>query len=595
MQRNKDNSRSVVNSHPVSDILRVRANPETSFYNWHETGTAKEMLYGNSYDQIDRNGSGDIIALWQIPPNKMQRIERRGGKLYYTWTNDNGDEITKSSDDILHVAGFGYNGIVGKSLISLASEAIGLGLSAEGFTSKFFADGTHPAGVLEMDSWLGDKKAAFRKDFKENYAGLGNTHSVMVLEGGLKYKPLTMPIKDAMLLESREFQKIEITSIYHVPPHKVSIHGANSNYNNLEQENQNYIDSCLSHYTRRRESAFNYSLLTKAERASGLFIEYEMKALLRGDMEARQAFYQMFLDRGVPLNKVLALENMDPVDGGDVGFVMQNMMPITMAEELAKSQVASNVAPAIEPVQEVNEEKKAGHYETRTIKSRQRIIDSFYPLFESAAQRIINREGVAVKREVEKQTRDASESNMGKWLDDFYGELDPYIKREMGPVLKSFTTAIIEESIDEIGERPSEKEIREFVKDYIDGYTQRHIDSSYGQLVSLLGDELEALETRVDEWAETRPTKISKNETVRGNNAAYQMVAFAAALPVVWRIRGKETCRYCRELNGRKISKGQAFQKTGDEVSPSGMQPMKVNGLKTHPPLHGGCDCYISI
>jgi HK97 family phage portal protein len=553
------------------------------------------MLWGNSYDEIDRDGKGEIVALWQIMPGTMENFDRRGGKIWYTWRLGNGKTVQKSSDDILHVAGFGYNGLFGRSMISLAAEPIGLGLSAEEFSARFYSNGTHPSGVLSVDGWLGDKRDHFVKTFKEQNAGLGKSHNAMVLEGGSKYTPLTMPIKDAMLLESREFQKIEIASIYHVPPHKVGIHGANSNYNNLEQENQNYIDSCLSHYIKQREAALNVSLLTKAERRSGLFIEYELKALMRGDTEAREKLYRLLLGSGVPINDVLAIENMPKVEGGDIGFIMSNMMPIAMAEEIAKSQIVQKVTPTVEVISESKEEKYLQIYETRTIKSRQRIIDTFYPLFESAAQRIINREGVAVKREVKKQTRDAAERNMAKWLDDFYGGLDPYIKREIGPVIESFTKAIIEESIDEIGERPSESEIREFIKDYIDGYTQRHIDSSHGQLVSLLDDELEALETRVDEWAETRPTKISKNETVRGNNAAYQMVAFAAALPIVWRIRGKETCRYCRELNGQTISKGQAFQKTGDEVSPSGMQPMKVNGLKTHPPLHGGCDCYISI
>jgi len=74
------------------------------------------------------------------------------------------------------------------------------------------------------------------------------------------------------------------------------------------------------------------------------------------------------------------------------------------------------------------------------------------------------------------------------------------IKRELGPVIKSFSDAIIEESMSEMGLK--DVDLDKFVNDYIDTYALRHTSSSLGQLRALLKDGIDELEVRVDEWRE---------------------------------------------------------------------------------------------
>ncbi len=202
---------------------------------------------------------------------------------------------------------------------------------------------------------------------------------------------------------------------------------------------------------------------------------------------------------------------------------------------------------------------------------------------------------------------------MEKWLDDFYRKMPDYIIQELGPVFRSFSEAIIEESAVEIGVEPDPKDMDQFINDYIDRYAERHVESSRGQLVSILNkpdeetkDKPEIIEhrewaddidDRVDEWSEDdkRAEKIADNESVRLSNAVFQTVAFGAGMSCVWRIRGAKTCPYCKELNGRRVSKGQSFVDTGDELDPKGgTGPMKIRGMKTQPPLHQKCNCILA-
>jgi len=494
------------------------------------------------------------------------------------------EEKIFDADSIFHVPGFGFNGLSGMSLIGIAREAIGLGLAAEEFGENYFGKGTHPAGALEVEAFLGDKKDKFISNFREQYSGLGKSHSVILLEGGVKYKPITVPLEDAQFLQTREFQRLEICGFYHVPPHKIAIHGANSNRNNLEQENQSYVDSCLSHWCARWEQTINHRLLSQEERKSGLFVEFLLSGLLRGDSQARGEFYKTLFNMGYPLNRILAKENENPVDGGDVGYIQLNMVPISMAGDILEEK---------KDQKQITKEEAKSFFRAKNkgIIVRDRIIRQYYPIFKQAAQSIVNREGNAIKRKLEQR----SKTDIEKFLKDFYRTLPDYIKEKFGPTFASFAEAIRSASGDEIGVEP--EKIDSFLNDFIDRYAERHVESSEGQLLALLEEEngMDEIQKRVDEWEEKRADKIATNETTRLSNGVFQFIAFAAGLKTVWQIRGAETCPYCKSLNGKRVASGQSFVKDGDELNPDGAEvPMKIRGLKRHPPLHGGCDCYLT-
>jgi len=596
-KRNKDGSKERIENHPLYSLLHDQPNPETDSYRWREASQLHLLLWGNTYHEKQFNGTGDLIGLYPLNP-EFVKVERRNGRIVYVWQDSSHKEVVRTQDKIFHVANIGYNGITGLSPVTLAKESIGLGLAEQEYQARFIGKGTHPAGVLEMDGYLSEKSAKqFKDSFKQQYEGLGKSHSIMVLEGGLKYKGLSMNHNDAQFLESRNFQKLEICGFFRVPPHKVGIHGANSNYNNLEQENQSYVDSCLSHWIKRWETAINNQLLTQKQQAEGLYFKFLLQALLRGDMQARSEYNQKMWQMGMPFNRILEKEDENPVPGGDIGFVPLNMVPADMAKDIAKVQ-AEPPKPVKEEPEELPNEKKfliaqqetlriSYNTEQRGIVMRDRVARAYYPLFVQAAQTIVNRESVVVKKKVNQ--RAISED----WLKDFYNTMPDYIRAKFGPTFRSFASAIKDAAQAEIGGDPVDTD--KWVNDYIERYIQRHVESSEGQLTALLAEGDDSIITRVDEWAEKRPDKIAMNETVRMSNGMFQVVAFAAGFSTVWRIRGADTCPYCQELNGRRVVSGQSFVDSGDEVAPKGQKPMPVRGLKAHPPLHQGCDCYLGV
>ena len=321
---------------------------------------------------------------------------------------------------------------------------------------------------------------------------------------------------------------------------------------------------------------------------------------MRGDSQARAEYYNKLFQVGaMSPNKILSLENMNPVDGGDQHFVMLNMVPLDQARELAATPEPTEKLPEDEEIakqKEVevkffSEDKARKKAEERSIRMRDRLARAYRPLIADAAQAVVNYETKAIKKRIVNPQKISQKDIMADFLEDFYKQFPAYINKRMGPVLQSYLTAVIEESFNEIGVKPVNLDNE--VKAYIETYAKRHTSSSLGQMLALLEGDVEDLGQRSDEWQERRADKIVRDELVRASSAAFSWVVFGAGLSLVWRTRGK-ACPYCATLNGKRVASGEAFLNPGDELDPKGGDgPMRIRGLKIHPPMHQNCQCFV--
>jgi HK97 family phage portal protein len=543
------------------------------------------LIWGSCYAEIERDEAGRVKGLWPLLSKDME-VKRIDGELVYLYRTIDGGIKIFSSRNILRINGFSPNGITGLNPIQKLKEPIGLGLALEEYGARFFGTGAKPPAVLEHPGTLGTKtKDLLRKAWEEMHQGLSGAHRIAILEEGMKLHEYGVSPEDAQALESRKFQVTEIARIFNMPPHMLK-DLERASFNNIEMMSLEFVIYTLRPWLVRFEQAYNTQLFNQKEQKK-YFLEHLVDGLLRGDIKTRHEAYTKGRQWGyLSANDIRELENLNPIEGGDVYLVPLNMIPA--------DQVGQMEPPKKE---EKPKEEKSIEVRAKSPLGRDRIVKQYHPLFKDAAQRIVNREGIAIKKAIKKYTKERSKTDIEKWLKEFYDEMPSYIQKQIGPVIRSFSEAIQAEAATEIGgEVGVSEELERFINDYIEGYSQRHIESSLGQLIALLEEEIEAIEQRVNEWAEKRPDKIANNETTRASNAIAQFVFWSAGFSAVWRIRGPKTCPYCRSLEGKKVKRGDAFIDPGTDLKPEGVEkPMKVYGLTKHPPLHAGCDCYISV
>jgi len=584
--------------HPLYNILHLQPNPEMTSFAFREAQMGQILLLGTTYAEIVRNNLNQIIELWPLMTGRMETLRNKSnGELFYRYQLPDGTNKIFLKDAILRINGFSHSGLLGYKPVEKTKEAIALNLAYEEYAARFFGDGARPPAVLEHPNTLGQEaQERLRTAFAKMHEGLSNSQRVAILEEGMKMHELGFSVRDSQVPELRRFQISEISRIFNIPPpflHELD----RATFSNVEELGRWLKEYSLRFWLVRFEQNYNTQLLNPKEQKK-YFFEHSMEGIWRSDIKTRYEAYRVGVENGwLNANEIRRLENMNPQPGeqGKKYFVPLNWIT---KEDAGKP---PELPPKEEFKPEDEEETKKfwnKQRETRSVQERDLIIRQYYPLFKQAAQRIINKEAIAIKKEIKKNQENRAKSDLEEWLDDFYSKQSDYIKQQIGPVFRAFAEAIQKAAAQEIGvDVGVDAELEVFISEFIDRYAERHIDSSHGQLVALLKEELDDIALRVDEWVEedNRADKIAMNETVRCSNAIYQFAAFGAGLSVVWRTRGPTTCPYCMSLEGRRVSTGQSFANDSEEIKPKGIVPMRVRGIKKHPPLHRGCDCYLGV
>jgi HK97 family phage portal protein len=323
-------NRAVAKDHWAYRLLHDSPNADQTAVDFWEGAFASLELKGNAV--ADLTWSDDrrrVLALTPIAWDALSVARDRDGELIYRWADQ-----TRRQADVLHIRGFGGAPEGGLSTLSYARHAFGLATAIDKAAGQMFGNGVRPSGLLKFDKWLTPEQASIAETrMKENFVGSMNAGKPMVLEGGVTWQQLTINPEDAQMLQSRGFSIEEQCRFFGVPPFMIGHNEKSSGYpTSLEQQVLTFQKFALRRRLKRAEQAMEKQLLTPADRAAGITIEYNLEGLLRGDSAARSAFYQSALTNGwMTINEVRALENMLPVTGGDVPRMQMQNVPITQA------------------------------------------------------------------------------------------------------------------------------------------------------------------------------------------------------------------------------------------------------------------------
>lgn len=314
---------------PVHRILSRQPNPEMTPISFKETLIADALTWGNGFAEIEYTLGGVPAALWRIDPSKIEVIRDDYGRigpvdaLVYLYTASDGRQLLLPSSNIFHIKALG-DGLFGKSIVGLASRCIGMGLAAERFGASLLENQAIPGGVLLYEQTLSEEAwGLLSSQFKRRHGGSRNAGGPIILEGGVKFEQISMKPEDVQFHESRQFQVQEVCRWFGVPPHKLA-DLSRATFSNIEQQEQEFINTTLMSWAVRLEQEANVKLLGK--RRDDIYTKINFNALLRGDSSARMKNYVSGVQNGIySANEVRALEDMPPFEGGDVHLVQMQM------------------------------------------------------------------------------------------------------------------------------------------------------------------------------------------------------------------------------------------------------------------------------
>lgn len=325
-----EGNRTAAKDHPLYRVLHDSPNADQTAMDFWEGGCAALELKGNLHARVERSG-GRVVALTPIYEPSVRR--EASGALRYSWS-EGSRRFDEPERNVFHVRGFGGSPLGGLSTLSYGRQVFGLAGAINIAAQSTFANGMRPTIALKTEKWLTEPQhEAVSDDVARRHTGAMNAGRPFIAHGGMDIVPLMINPEDAQMLESRAFSVEEVARLFGVPPHMIGHTEKSTSWGTgLEQQTLGFVQFTLRKRLKRIEQAIQKQLLSPADRAAGVVVEFNLEGLLRGDSAGRAAFYQSGLQNGwTTINEVRAREGLAPVDGGDVPRMQMQNVPITEA------------------------------------------------------------------------------------------------------------------------------------------------------------------------------------------------------------------------------------------------------------------------
>ena len=339
-RRDANGIREVYRDHPLYRLLHDSPNYDQTAVDFWEFIAASIEMRGNAYARIERNSRG-IASLMPVNPALMGVRRLQNGSIEYRWSQD-GRYFVETDKTMLHIRGFGGNPLGGMSTLHYGRHTFSLARAVDKSASSTFKNGMRPSGVLTFDKWLTPEQRKLAEEkLASKFQTAADTGKPMILEGGTKWEQLTLAPEDAQMLESRSFSVEEVCRFFGVPPFMIGHTEKTTSWGSgIEQQTLGFQKFTLRRRLKRIEQAIEKQLLTTADRAAGVSVEFNLEGLLRADSAGRARFYQQMTQIGaMTINEVRDLENLPPVDGGDIPRMQMQNKPISEIDEEAVRQL----------------------------------------------------------------------------------------------------------------------------------------------------------------------------------------------------------------------------------------------------------------
>ena len=297
---------------------------------WKESMVVSLATMGQAYNPVERfESTGRIVQIQPVHKSRVQPEIGADGSVVYWLTDRTGRRRKLTRRDVMPVRGFGGAGeLEGYAPHQIHGNSLALSVAMEKYAAEFFGSGGRPQGILKTEAEFGEKsRDQIRAGFATYLRESRQRGELPVLDGKTEYQPISTPNNEAQFIESRKLQVAEIARIYRVPLHML-METERASYSNTEQANKHFLDYTLLSYLTRIESSLNSCLLEPAERAAGMYFEFDVNNLLRGDSTQRADFYIKMRNAGaITQNEIRMRENLPLIEGADDLHVPLNMAP----------------------------------------------------------------------------------------------------------------------------------------------------------------------------------------------------------------------------------------------------------------------------
>lgn len=336
-------TRRIARDHELYALLHDSPNADMTAFEFKRSMAIRFLTWGNAYAAKTYNTRGKLVSLDPLDPALLTPKRLPGGARVYLYADPKG-EIEFSENEIWHWKGFSEDGLTGLSPIAIGARSMLAARNLGQAGSDLYGKGLKPDAVLSTKELLTkDQRAQMKEKLMGSVFG-SDSHRMMLLEA-TDYKQLTISPRDAQMIELTNASVEDLCRWFGVPPAKIGHGTAVSNWGTgREQQNLGFLQEVLDPDLVMIEQSIAKSLLTPVDRLR-YFAEFGRESSLRMDSASRAEFYSKMTQNGIyTRNFCRALENLEPLPGGDDLTVQSNLIPLNKLGEVTSAADNATIA-----------------------------------------------------------------------------------------------------------------------------------------------------------------------------------------------------------------------------------------------------------
>ena len=262
------------------------------------------VLYGEAF-WLKSYGPDDQVNNLTIVHPQMVTITQEPGEPIYYWYQE--QKFTRSG--MAHLKLFSEpTSLRGIGPIQACHEDIVAALNLREYAAAWYSSSGIPSGVLTSAQQINGSQA---NDLRERWESIQEQRRVAVLGNGFAYDSISVNPKDALFVDVQDSVVQQIARLFGIPATLllIGITGSSQTYQNVEQENQSFLNTTLKQYTDSIELALSECL------PRGNKCMFDFSTLLRTDTKNRFEAYKTAVEAGfMTINEVRKSEGLPPVE-----------------------------------------------------------------------------------------------------------------------------------------------------------------------------------------------------------------------------------------------------------------------------------------
>jgi HK97 family phage portal protein len=346
--RHADEGRDQVRDGALVELLR-RPWERGSAFDLKQAFAFPTLLQGNSVvAKIRRRRGGPPTTLlplmWQF---LVPQLDGDNSILFWQ-TNQTGQAQFLDLGDVLHTRWLAPDGELGVSPFQQLGTTIALEDAEQRYAQKAFDNALRPGGALvaSPESKLKTPELKeLQQQVEEQHGGIDNAFKIMMLGGGLDWKPFSQTAKEAQLVEGRKLNREEIAAIFDIPPPMIGILD-NATFSNIEEQHLMLYTDVLSPWLELIEETIQAQLIDPEPAFEGLEVEFDLNERTKGDPEKRINAFAKAVESGIyTINEAREKEGLPRHEhpDADTPMIQQNNLKPVGAPDVATAPEAVTI------------------------------------------------------------------------------------------------------------------------------------------------------------------------------------------------------------------------------------------------------------